>query len=407
MSEESSNSIIRKLWGLSRKPPPPKQEEFKGWFQKAVAPMVKVFKKEPDALRRLEKVVVDEDENSACIYVKRMVPGEKGRVSLPFVYTKLFRFPIISTQWDINQRRICRANTQLGFVCVNPYHYNLRGPKPAIPAIVVKKGQFAEACAQDLSNMSLSMSDINTCRNMVETDDIVREGVPNKYLTMEQIEDMNDRLIRVKRSRNEVYTKKYSSRDYCFDNENETILVTECEDSDLSDLVEFVAEAVEYHDPSIWSTLTYFEEGTRLGEQFYATSESIVVDGFTAPSSNGRFSIGCIPNSRRTQESVNARNLIGRGIRITHITGEVFLENLSGNPVFIQSPWMNNINKWHIATVIKVPGHCMLKIFNTREFASVLAEAVTRNYEAAYALTRMCAIRISFTKAGPTRAPVQ
>ncbi|KAM3171286.1 Mothers against decapentaplegic 3 [Hymenolepis weldensis] len=41
---------------------------------------------------------------------------------------------------------------------------------------------------------------------------------------------------------------------------------------------------------------------------------------------------------------------------------------------------------------------CNLRVFDNREFAELLSQSVTRNYETVFSLTHMCFIRISFVK---------
>lgn len=149
-----------------------------------------------------------------------------------------------------------------------------------------------------------------------------------------------------------------------------------------------------------WCSLSYYEMKQRVGEMFHVTSNvhSVTIDGYTDPSSGQRFCLGVLSNVNRTNEIEMTRHYIGRGLQLNYENGQVFAECLSENPVFVQSPNCNQRYQWHLATVVKIPPGCSLKIFDEAEFVQLANETVYQGFEAVYALTRICTIRISFVK---------
>lgn len=149
-----------------------------------------------------------------------------------------------------------------------------------------------------------------------------------------------------------------------------------------------------------WCSLSYYEMKQRVGEMFHVSSNvhSCTIDGYTDPSSGQRFCLGVLSNVNRTNEIEMTRHYIGRGLQLNYENGQVFAECLSENPVFVQSPNCNQRYQWHLATVVKIPPGCSLKIFDEAEFVQLANETVYQGFEAVYALTRICTIRISFVK---------
>jgi hypothetical protein len=149
-----------------------------------------------------------------------------------------------------------------------------------------------------------------------------------------------------------------------------------------------------------WCSLSYYELKQRVGEMFHVTSseKNITIDGYTDPSSPDRFCLGILSNINRTTEIEMTRQHIGKGLRLTYQNGEVWAFCLSDNPIFVQSPNCNQRMNWHLATVVKVPPGCSLKIFDEADFVRFANETVHQGYEAVYTLTRVCSIRISFVK---------
>ena len=136
----------------------------------------------------------------------------------------------------------------------------------------------------------------------------------------------------------------------------------------------------------------------RVGEIFQATKNAFTIDGFTDPSSSGRFCLGQLGNVNRDPVIEQTRRHIGRGVRLHYVGGEVHAECIGDNAIFVQSANANLRANWHSATVCKVPPGCMMNVFNSQDFALRLHQSVHQGFESVYQLTKMCSIRISFVK---------
>ncbi len=196
-----------------------------------------------------------------------------------------------------------------------------------------------------------------------------------------------------------------------------------------------------FKEPDYWASIAYYELNSRVGEVYHCHNSSVVVDGFTVSdmikyfkhiqSLNYEIIYICYPNRilqitwidfvlDNFQMSIEipplktlvgilakvhyttcinrkcfwiVKNFIFVGVRLTYVGGEVYAECLSDSAIFVQSRNCNHSHGFHPSTVCKIPPGCSLKIFNNREFASLLGQSVNHGFEAVYDLTKMCTIR--------------
>lgn len=351
------------------------------WAEKAIKGVVRRLRKCPGALEELEKAISTRSPDTDCITIPRSLDGRlqvSQHKGLPHViYCRLWRYPSLQSPHEITAIPNCLFPfaSKREQVCINPYHY-LKTSNTRLPSVLVPKCESTggaidhqqhqqhermEHSPPPAQSAAVSGSVVSTSPATTATD-----SPPSQYMSDDgDINDANDSGLTPSPSPG----------------------------ASTGEL-----QAVTYTEPAFWCSVVYYELSTRVGETFHASQPSLTVDGFTDPSCADRFCLGLLTNVNRNPIVEVTRKNIGRGVRFYYIGGEVFAECLSESAVFVQSPNCNHRFGWHPATVCKIPPKCNLKIFNNLEFAAMLAQSVNQGFEAVYALTHMCTIRISFVK---------
>ncbi|EDV24960.1 uncharacterized protein TRIADDRAFT_50301 [Trichoplax adhaerens] len=362
-------------------------DEEEKWAEKAIDSLVKKLKRKKGALEELEKALSCPGQPTNCVTIPRSLDGRlqvSHRKGLPHViYCRVWRWPDLQSHHELKPLPMCEYafHYKLKDVCVNPYHYQ-RVETPVLPPVMVPRDP--EMCRPpNIPNLATSKE---TSMPYNVTYD------PDLFATYE-----NQRY-------NGQGNQGSPPQENCStpNTANGTPpghTMTAPQTSPPGQMYQQELQPVTYQEPNCWCTVAYYELNNRVGEPFHASQASLIIDGFTDPSTNAdRFCLGLLSNVNRNSTIENTRRHIGKGVHLYYVGGEVYAECLSESSIFVQSRNCNYHHNFHPTTVCKIPSSCSLKIFDNQDFAALLSESVSKGFEAVYQLTKMCTIRISFVK---------
>lgn len=149
-------------------------------------------------------------------------------------------------------------------------------------------------------------------------------------------------------------------------------------------------QMVPYVEEPRWCSISYHEFAKHIGS-FQSMNTIVSVDGFTHPNCSDRFCVGGLSNVTRDEVTESVRRRIGKGIKLTFVDKEVYVECLSDASVFIASPMLQE-------GVAKITSGTTVKAFSNPQFRKLLSDAVSKGFEEVYKLTGYCKFRISFVK---------
>ncbi|CAJ0593137.1 unnamed protein product [Cylicocyclus nassatus] len=449
-SSSSTNKTIAQLCGLVKTETISHEgNDDPAWAENVIKTLAKRLKKSK-CLEELAKAIVNEDKFTDCVAIPAEQDKKKThKKARPHIlYIKMWRFPWLKSHHELKAVDNCRYPfaKKAELICINPFHYEpIHAKAPPLPPVVVNKVagyyQVTPGAIAALTNHGLAAQHLeDRAPNATISVDEMRghylseESSPtSSYMgsptstspalgfpgtsssaipSAAKIASRNERFstqnstspppIGSTAASSPISPNSYLSEDR--DDEHELMDTSDDHNHSLTASylrptgADMVQELIEYCEPESWMSITYYEEGKRIGDPFNVRSHYLLVDGYPSPSSEERFCLGYFDVENRPLTVIDARRQVGRGARFYYIGGEVYCECLSDAAVFVQSPNCNQRHGWHPTTVCKIPPNCNLKIFNNAEFAAQLAESVEKGYEAVFALTRLCTIRISFVK---------
>ncbi|MCL4154485.1 UNVERIFIED_CONTAM: hypothetical protein GTU68_001689 [Idotea baltica] len=350
------------------------------WATKAIESLLKKLKNKKKSIEDLKFVLANPDEPSHCITIPRSSDGRiqvSHKKSLPHVvYCKVWRWPDLQNHTELKSIESCKFPfvKKDCEVCINPYHYT-RIEKPALPPILVPSYTQHYNPYQNSSNMSQYPTTHNSVTPM--SSQYHQHQPYNTYIGNGQTPSNTPPPIY-----SEVMNQE-SAMPMQYSHTVNTGYLT----------------PVQYPEPSHWTNISYYELNDRIGDTFKAQTTSVKIDGFTNPSSAvDCFSLGCLTSLHRTSTIENTRKSIGHGLHLWYVGGEVFIECLSQNAIFIQSGGFNLMNNLNPNTIIKLNAGNSVKLFNEQIFADCLASNVYRGFDAVYEMIKLCIIRLSFVK---------
>nr|BAN20734.1 mothers against dpp protein [Riptortus pedestris] len=385
-----TSPAVKKLLGWKQ------GDEEEKWAERAVDALVKKLKKKKGAIDELERALSCPGQPSNCVTIPRSLDGRlqvSHRKGLPHViYCRVWRWPDLQSHHELKPVEHCQFpfSSKQKDVCINPYHYK-RVESPVLPPVLVPRhSEFAPGHSllpfQQVAEPSMP-------HNVSYSNGGFSGGPPSP---MSSISSPGS-------SPHSPYSDNLSDfssgPSYPSSNNpgNQSPTNSEPNAMDTSPAPE--SAPISYQEPPYWASIAYYELNCRVGEVFHCQAHSVIVDGFTNPSSNmNRFCLGQLSNVNRNSTIENTRRHIGKGVHLYYVGGEVYAECLSDAAIFVQSRNCNHHHGFHLSTVCKIPSGCSLKIFNNQEFAQLLSQSVNHGFEAVYELTKMCTIRMSFVK---------
>lgn len=273
-----TSPAVKKLLGWKQ------GDEEEKWAERAVDALVKKLKKKKGAIEELERALSCPGQPSGCVTIPRSLDGRlqvSHRKGLPHViYCRVWRWPDLQSHHELKPMEHCQYpfSAKQKEVCINPYHYK-RVESPVLPPVLVpRQSEFAPGH---------SMLSFQQCSEPAMPANVAYSGTGFGDAPSSPISSISSVPSPPPQHSPFPNGLPGGSPPPPYSEENPSP-----SPADAMDTAPEVAP-VSYQEPLYWASIAYYELNSRVGEVFHCQTHSVVVDGFTNPSSSNmnRFDI--------------------------------------------------------------------------------------------------------------------